>query len=56
MPTSTTLVEYAPGCAERALNYHGMEPDEILGVSQQEDVLVQVKSELCTVHLGQKIM
>lgn len=39
MPASTTLVEYAPGCAERALYYHGMEPNEILSVSQLEDVL-----------------
>lgn len=38
MPASTTLVEYAPGCAEGALYYHGMEPNEILSVSQLEDV------------------
>lgn len=39
MPASTTLVDYAPGCAERALYYHGIEPNEILSMSQQEDVL-----------------
>lgn len=39
MPASTTLVEYAPGCAERALYYHGVVPNEILSVSQWEDVL-----------------
>lgn len=41
MPARTTLVAYAPGCAERALYYHGMEPNEILSVSQLEDVLAR---------------
>ena len=39
MPATTTLVEYAPGCAEKALNYHGMEPIEFLSVSQLDGVL-----------------
>lgn len=39
MPASTTLADWAPGCAERALYPHGTEPNEILSMSQQEDVL-----------------
>ena len=53
MPPSTTLVECAPGCAQRALYYRGMEPNESLSVSQLEDVLA-ASNVNCVGNIGDR--